>query len=948
MAMIRRGHLLALAGALLFLACESGPDFGPPDSLTPGGALTTASVGATLENIAVTIQDADGRAVPGETVTWSVTGGGTTDPVETRTDAEGIASTSWTLGTTAGEQTLTASAGTLETTFVVLARPLPLAALSIDHAGRVLHALEDTLHLGLIAEDEFGNAVDGIGFTWSSLEAAIATVDGGVVTATGEGSARIVVAAGAMFADTVTVVVDQVLARLDLTPLQPRVLAKDESLQLAAVPVDSNGFAIDTALSYAWSSTAPAVAPVSASGLVHALDVGQAVITAIAGSLQGQAALEVRAGPRPSISAIAPAVIDAGDTITITGAGFGATPAGNAVTVAGRAATVLTAGATQITAATDPASVPCAPTSDLEVAVDVDGLVATREHPVAGAARHALALGESVTLTGLHVRCNELADDATYVVSVFNTTQSPSATTAFQLRGTLSTSVTAATAATASSAAAALAGIDRRRIELPTRAPRQRAAPEDAAHGRVLDMSLDVLERLGPPDLRATGASGPAARATAAAVPTVGDILSLRIPDIDEANACTDYRPVTARVAYVGEYGVVLEDTVSPLAGQIDDHWAAIGSEYDGAMHQVLLDYFGDPLVLDGQLDDNDRLLMLFSEEVNDFDSNVAGFVFSGDFYTRTQCASSDRAEIFYGIVPTSTGPSYTGNTVNAWRRTMRSTVIHEVKHILSFASRIHQGGGSPSYEDQWLEESTARLAEEFFARTRYGYTQDQNTGYQESLFCEVRPTGFVACGEGSPYVMAKHFFSVHDYYSAIEQLTPIGKAGADDFSFYGSGWLLVRWAIDQSGQDEATFVKDLVGEPSLAGVANLAARTGRPFADMLGDFALAIAIDDRAGVTPLRAALSFPSWDTREIFQRLYDDFNDQFPEQFSSPFPLAGRQVAFGDFEVSVGQLRGGTASFVEVDGLARPGSQLLELVSASGGIAPSSLGLAIVRVQ
>lgn len=949
--MTRRNHLLALAsGLLLIVACDGGPDFGPPATLTQSALDPTPVVGTTFASVRVTVKDSDGRAVQGKPVTWTAEGGGSASPGQSDTDDEGSATTAWTVGTTAGTQTLRATIEDLEATFTVDAVAGPIALLDIDHGGRVLHAIGDTLHLGVLALDEHGNAVSATGIAWSSLDAGIASVSGGVVTAEANGTARIV-ATSAAFADTALVDVDQVVAGIGITPATPRALALQpaaESLQLDAVAVDSNGVAVaDTAVTPSWSTSNAGIAAVDGTGLLDAVAVGEAVITATAGALSVDATFKVKTGPRPTVSSIAPDPVAPGDTVVITGTDFSSTLALNAVTIAGTAATVLTATPTQLEAEVSATALPCAPTAAVDVVVTVDELETSTDHALAGATQQALAVGESVTLTGSGVRCNELSQAGSYVVSVFNTTTAATASTAFRLRGTTSGSVMAQPS-DGPGVVAAMDAVSRRRIAGRPKAVRTQPRPEDEAHARVLEMSYELLERLGPPSrsglLNSTAAS-------AADVPTVGQVLALRIPDLDGGSQCGDYKPVNARVVYVGDYGVVLEDTLAPLAGDMDATWQAVGQEYDDVMHQVLLDNFGDPLVMDAQLDQNERFLMLFSKEVNDFDTGVAGFVFSGDFFPRVQCASSDVGEIFYGIVPTvlsNAQDPYASGTVNSWWRTMRSTVIHEVKHVLSFASRISQAaGGPPQYESRWLEESTARLAEEFYGRARYGYGQDANTQYQNSLYCEVRPlaANWPECGEGSPYIMARHFFTLVDYYNAVEQLSPIGAIADDDFTFYASGWLFVRWAIDQTASVEADFVRDLVGEPVLSGVANIVARAGRSYPELLADFSLALAVDDRDGFTPARPEISFPSWDTRDIFQGMYDDFANQFPEL--TPFPLFTRDVAFGDFQVDVGQLRGGTASIFELGGTLS-GSQLLELLGAAGGAAPGSLGLAILRVQ
>src|ERR1019366_9536438 len=50
---------------------------------------------------------------------------------------------------------------------------------------------------------------------------------------------------------------------------------------------------------------------------------------------------------------------------------------------------------------------------------------------------------------------------------------------------------------------------------------------------------------------------------------------------------------------------------------------------------------------------------------------------------------------------------------------------------------------------------------------------------------------------------------------------------GLDTPSNYGAGWAISRWATDQyANGSEATFIKSLITDPSLTGLANLSAHT--------------------------------------------------------------------------------------------------------------------------
>jgi hypothetical protein len=84
---------------------------GPPATLTVAGSATrTDTVGRTVaDSLAVLVRDGFGNPVPGITVTFTPSGGGTVSPATAATRADGTTRTAWTLGPTAGTQAVTAS-----------------------------------------------------------------------------------------------------------------------------------------------------------------------------------------------------------------------------------------------------------------------------------------------------------------------------------------------------------------------------------------------------------------------------------------------------------------------------------------------------------------------------------------------------------------------------------------------------------------------------------------------------------------------------------------------------------------------------------------------------------------------------------------------------------------------------------------------------------------------
>jgi hypothetical protein len=206
-----RRATLAITAAFLAGACGRSPE----EPVTPGslgittGNNQTGVVGTTLPTtLAVVVRDTRGRLITGQRVDWDVAAGaGTVSPASSRTDATGVAVTTWTLGTTAGVGRVSAQVtGVNPVTFAatVLAGPAAAVIATPDEAAI---GIGDTLRLRAAVRDSYGNALTGPAITWSSLAPAVATVaSSGVVTGVTAGLARIVAEANGR-ADTVPVTV---------------------------------------------------------------------------------------------------------------------------------------------------------------------------------------------------------------------------------------------------------------------------------------------------------------------------------------------------------------------------------------------------------------------------------------------------------------------------------------------------------------------------------------------------------------------------------------------------------------------------------------------------------------------------------------------------------------------------------------------------------------------
>ena len=157
-------------------------------------------------------------------------------------------------------------------------------------APPALTSLGATIQLQARALFSTGDPIEGIEFAWTSRDPTVATVSStGVVTAVGEGTARIQAQGGGATGE-VPVRVEPVAASVEVVPASLELPVGGEST-LQAVVRDAGGAQMTAEVE--WSSAAPAVATVSASGQVRGVAPGQTVVRARVGEVSAEATVQV-------------------------------------------------------------------------------------------------------------------------------------------------------------------------------------------------------------------------------------------------------------------------------------------------------------------------------------------------------------------------------------------------------------------------------------------------------------------------------------------------------------------------------------------------------------------------------------------------------------------------------------------------------------------------------
>jgi hypothetical protein len=667
----------------------------------------------------------------------------------------------------------------------------------------------------------------------------------------------------------------------------------------------------------------------------------------------------------PRVTGISTNPLVPGASAVLTGVNFSATPGNNAVSIGGRAATVTGGNATSLTV-----TVPCTSSGSVPVNVTTGGMRGVNfNHPLQVTQR-TLGVGEALVLTtAADSRCNELTPTGTaarYVVTVFNVNPAPGSNAAFQFSADVEGAEPAAVQELRAPEHPAAARLT---LDQAMEAARQETA--DRRHYELLEGNRREYERL-----RAHFGSAVAPRASLRRNVVAGDpplTRTFRVPNIAAAGFCNNFYVVNATRVYFDGKLAIYEDDATPDAfkGSMNATMAAnydkIGDQFNADMEPIVSTNFGNVLLRDAVTDNNGVLIALFTPRINTSFSGVAGFVVScdqianddastpavGGPYTGTGVnGSSNFGEFFYAYEPNVAGSGYnTVGTADYWYRTVRSTFIHETKHVASMAARVANGA---SFEASWLEEGTARHSEELWMRNAVdNVAWKGNTGYGSAgtpvnLYCDARP-GVAVCDANvrrPAVIMQRHYVSLNSHLIVQNPrfYSPWGPTPEDTQSlFYAISWSLVRYAIDRYGTSDAAFLTALTNSTT-TGITNLAARAGVSIDQLHGGWGLTLYADDYPGLAAPSADIQFPTWNNRNIYAGL----NTDFPASFTLAFPLVPTPLSFGSVAPLVSlTMRGGGTRYYEFSGT-HSAAQLLRLEASGGGTASSSLRVAVARLQ
>ena len=413
-----------------------------------------------------------------------------------------------------------------------------------------------------------------------------------------------------------------------------------------------------------------------------------------------------------------------------------------------------------------------------------------------------------------------------------------------------------------------------------------------------------------------------AALANIPANPAIGTLLSLNANGI---RACDQIKSRTARVAAVSNTAIVVADTGNPANGFTDAEYASFATTFDTLVNPLDVANFGQP----SDIDANGKVLIFFTKEVNALTPKnstggvVGGFFFERDLFPLSQqnglpgCAGSNLAEMFYMLVPDSTGIFSIPQTKSYVTRVTPGTLAHEYQHLINAGRRIYVNNAN-TFEDTWLNEGLSHVAEELLFYRVSGLSPRANIGVSQ-LNSQALVNAF-----NSYQIDNTIRFEV--FISKPPATSVYG--GNDSLETRGATWSLLRYLADHRGGAEADTWSQLVNSTT-NGQPNLARVFGANYMSQIRDWAVSILSDDVIGVSDARFLQQ--SWNMRAIFPNLVDSQGNRLGKYPLQVLPLSDAS------SVNASIFSGGTAYVRFAVGA---GGQASIDWSAAGGLPVSPL--------
>ena len=442
-------------------------------------------------------------------------------------------------------------------------------------------------------------------------------------------------------------------------------------------------------------------------------------------------------------------------------------------------------------------------------------------------------------------------------------------------------------------------------------------------HATLRELERRELSSRMIPSARSSGRSSPSSRSS---FPDLGDFMTL---NTQSESACDNPVVVTGRVEAVSAHAIVVADIGNPPGGFGSADFASFAGAFDTLVVPIAEEHFGTA----SDIDENGRVILFFTKEVNALESEgddtlASGFFFSRDLFPvesqgspLASCEASNEAELLYLLVPDSAGGVGDPIDREEVERSTIGTIGHEYQHLVNASRRLLGVGGPRPFEDAWLNEAMSHVTEELLFYRVAGLSPGLDLGIDDL---------------GPSQIGVLNDFQRPNLLRLLEFLKSPGSNSPFDaeveLATRGAAWSFLRYSADRLGGSNAAFFSQLI-DSSTTGVENLSAALGgtATFFDWLGDWSVGLYADNR--VSGLSSRFADRSWDHFSFF----DSGGLSSPYVMTSSLasnPVVSRVLTGG----GSGYFRFGVAEG-QVGGVG---------LTSGGGAPPSSLRATILRTK
>jgi hypothetical protein len=340
--------------------------------------------------------------------------------------------------------------------------------------------------------------------------------------------------------------------------------------------------------------------------------------------------------------------------------------------------------------------------------------------------------------------------------------------------------------------------------------------------------------------------------------PLIGDLMQL---NTNANSACSNARIRTGRVVAITSKAIVVADTANPANGFTDADFQDFGTTFDTLIYPIDTQNFGEPT----DIDKNERVILFFTRAVNELtppnlNAYVGGFFYSRDLFPKTiggadACPGSNAAEMFYLFVPDPNGLINQNVRTIAFVRTVTAGILaHEFQHLVNASRHLYVNFGSSDFEDVFLDEGLAHIAEELVFYAAAGLAPKQNIK-ASTIQSSQRISDAFDTFAASNVRRYREFL--------LNPLTTSPYANNASLTTRGAIWAFLRYAADRRTGSESGAWFQLANPPAGSrGFQNLTRVFGPELNTWVRDWAVANYADDL--ITGVAAAATHPSWDFR------------------------------------------------------------------------------------